>query len=197
MLVNTGPGLLKDSDDVEGHHGESRAAVEDVERLSYQERFEKRSTGENLQLGLDLLHDGLVLVPSVLVGELLHLLLRVTVAPEQCQGLDSLLYLVPLGQPVRSLRDEAEAQEREEDRGDEDPGEGPPGDQHGEGEGQTEAQTEADVDHIAQTSPELLAGDLGDVDEDVGVHHAVPQSLHYHQLCEGQNTVRVSPVSPG
>ena len=182
MLVNTGPGLLKDSDDVEGHHGESRAAVEDVERLSYQERFEKRSTGENLQLGLDLLHDGLVLVPSVLVGELLHLLLRVTVAPEQCQGLDSLLDLVPLGQPVRSLRDQAEAQEREEDGSDEEPGEGPPGDQQGEGEGESESQTLTDVDHVTQTSPQFLAGDLSYVDSQVREHHSVTKTQNKRKL---------------
>ena len=51
VFVHRAPGLLEDGDDVEGHHGEAGAAVEDVEGLSNHERFEESSAGENSQFG--------------------------------------------------------------------------------------------------------------------------------------------------
>ena len=49
VFVHRGSGLLEDGDDVEGHHGEARATVEDVERLGDHERFEESSAGDNPQ----------------------------------------------------------------------------------------------------------------------------------------------------
>ena len=102
VFVHRGAGLLKDGHDVESHHGETGAAVEDVERLGYHERFEEGSAGENPQSVCYFLPEGLQFDPPVL-SELLHLLLSLVVAPQPLQGPLSLLQSVLLGQPVWSL----------------------------------------------------------------------------------------------
>ena len=109
VFVHRAPGLLEDGDDVEGHHGETRAAVEDVEGLGDHERFEESPAGEKPQFAPDLLPEGLPPdLPLPVLPELLQLLLSLAVAPQPGQGPLSLLQSVLLSQPVGSLGDLAQ-----------------------------------------------------------------------------------------
>ena len=177
VLVHRGPGLLEDGDDVEGHHGEARAAVENVERLGDDERFEESSAGENPQFARYFLPECLQSELPVL-SELLQLLLSLTVAPQSLQGPLRLLQSVLLSQPVGSLRDLAQSSQGQQDGGDEEPDQGPPLDQQGQAEGEAETQTETDVGRVTKTSSQLLAGRLGYVDQHIGVHQSISQTLH-------------------